>query len=43
MTKDDKFSIMSSNNNNFGYKLVIDNMNLIICTKQFFDKVEFAY
>ena len=39
----DKFCIMCSDGDNFIPKVVIDYMNLIICTKQFFDAVELAH
>ena len=42
MPNDDKFCIMSSDGDNLGPKLVIDDMNLIICTKQLFDATKFT-
>ena len=43
MPNDDKFSIMSSEGDNLGPKVVIDDMNLNICTKQFSDAAELAH
>ena len=42
MPNDDKFCIMSSDRDNLGPKVVIDDMNLIICTKQLFDATKFT-
>ena len=43
MPNDDKFCIMSSDGDNLGPKVVIDDMNLIICTKQLLDAAELAH
>ena len=43
MPNDDKFCIMSNDGHNLGPKLVIDDMNLIICTKQLSDAAELAH
>ena len=43
MPNDDKLWIMSSDGDNLGSKVVIDDMNLIICTKQLSDAVELAH
>ena len=42
MPNDDKFCIMSSDGDNLGLKVVIDDMNLMICTKQLSDAAELA-
>ena len=43
MPNDDKFCIMSSDEDNLGPKVVIDDMNIIICTKQLSDAAELAH
>ena len=43
MPNDDKFCTMSSDGDNIGPKVVIDDMNLIICTKQLSDAAELAH
>ena len=42
MPNDDKFCILSSDGDNLGLKVVIDDMNIIICTKQLSDAAELA-
>ena len=43
MPNDDKFCIMRSDEDNLGPKVVIDDMNLIICTKLLSDGAELAH
>ena len=43
MRNDDKCCIMSSDEDNLPPKVVVDDMNLIVCTKQLSDAAEFAH
>ena len=43
MLNDDKFCIISSVGDHLGQKVVIDALNLIICTKQLSDPSELAH